>query len=160
MILELRRYLFTETSTCGILRDVTYAGYPVFLCYTLENYCGDEKIKGKTCIPTGKYEIRLRTFGRLHEKYTKRFPDIHKGMLWLQDVPNFTGILMHIGNTEKDSTGCILLGDSVRSDFTPTGRYLCNSLSSSSVAYPRVYEGILNARGKDESLTINIRDLI
>lgn len=38
-------------------------------------------------------------------KHSKPFGKTRKGMLWLQDVPNFPGILIHTGNTEKDSKG-------------------------------------------------------
>ena len=82
-----------------------------FLCWTLENPKHKKKIWGDTRIPAGVYNIKLRTAGKFHRRYKKRFPDIHKGMLHLQDVPNFKYILIHCGNSKKDTHGCILTGD-------------------------------------------------
>jgi hypothetical protein len=77
----------------------------VYFCDTLEDRvriingnCSD-KIYGQTAIPEGTYDVKL----------------IHRtsnGVLtpWLQNVPCFTGILIHSGNDELDTEGCILVG--------------------------------------------------
>ena len=41
----------------------------------------DIKLRGETRIPAGTYKIEYRTEGGFHAKYSKRFQDIHKGML-------------------------------------------------------------------------------
>ena len=56
-------------------------------CYTLEDQRQVKKVKGETRIPAGTYEIKLRTVGGFTKRYEQRFPDMHRGMLWLQDVP-------------------------------------------------------------------------
>ena len=77
------------------------------LCYTLEDEVreipgapvADWKIKGATAIPTGRYRVTL--------EHSPRFgPDT----LTVHDVPGFSYIRMHAGNTEKDTDGCPLLG--------------------------------------------------
>src|SRR5688500_19899161 len=74
-----------------------------FECYTLEDEHRDVKLKGETRIPCRQYDLGLRTEGGHHEKYSKKFPKDHVGMLHVLDVPNFQYILIHIGNTEGDT---------------------------------------------------------
>jgi len=105
MILELRRKKNNGDATYG---ELFIDG--IFECYTLEDEPRVIKVMGETRIPAGEYKIKLQTNGELTKKYAKRFPGIHKGMLWLQDVPNFTTIYIHIGNTDDDTRGCVLVG--------------------------------------------------
>lgn len=69
-----------------------------------------KKVSGKTAIPTGKYKLTMNVQSPRFVKktYYKQFCN---GFLpRLLDVPGFDGVLMHIGNTEKDTEGCLLLG--------------------------------------------------
>jgi hypothetical protein len=70
-----------------------------FECFTLEDTVRDIKIAGQTAIPTGKYEIIINN--------SKKFK---KDLIQLLDVPGFTGIRIHAGNTATDTEGCILVG--------------------------------------------------
>ena len=81
-----------------------------FVCFGLEDEFRETKIASETRIPAGTYDVRLRTEGGHHNKYSTRFNEIHKGMLHIQDVPNFTFILIHCGNTDEDTDGCLLVG--------------------------------------------------
>ena len=92
--------LFTRDSSVGKWLD---------FCYTLEDtvrdinksgdFDGDEKkVYGKTAIPFGKYDIQVT--------YSNRFKRM---MVQILNVPDFTGIRMHGGNTEKDTLGCPLV---------------------------------------------------
>lgn len=117
-----------ERGTFGVLY-VRDDAAPRKLCDTLEDPWHSEKLAGDTRIPEGRYELRLRTVGGFHERYLRRYgPDFHKGMLWLQDVPQFELILMHGGNTIKDTKGCVLVG--VRSS---------GGLIQSQIMYRRTY---------------------
>lgn len=68
-----------------------------------------KKRKGITAIPTGKY---LVTMDVVSPKFSKKKQyDFCGGKLpRLTNVPAFEGVLIHIGNTAKDTDGCILVG--------------------------------------------------
>lgn len=76
-------------------------------CFTVEDGYRDKKIKHETRIPAGRYRVVPRTVGSFFEKYKKQFG--HKFVLHLLDVPGFEYILLHIGNTVKDTSGCVLV---------------------------------------------------
>ena len=105
-----------------------------FQCYTLEDTFRAEKVANETRIPAGNYRIELRDAGNVVKGYKKRYP-WHKGMLWLQDVEDFTWIYIHEGNHHGHTSGCILVGDGVRSDITKNDR-----LSDSADAYLWIYK--------------------
>src|SRR5690606_9529274 len=60
------------------------------ICYVLEDSVREEKIPTKTAIPAGRYKLAFRQLGGMHGRYSKRFPRFHKGMLELQNVPNYS----------------------------------------------------------------------
>lgn len=70
-----------------------------YFCNTLEDVERDFKIKGETAIPKGSYKITFYNSPKF-----KRF------LPCLLNVPNFDHILIHSGNTEHDTEGCILVG--------------------------------------------------
>ena len=82
-----------------------------FECYTLEDQYQAVKVMHETCIPDGTYDIKFRTVGGFHSKYSERYGNAHYGMLHLQDVPNFTYILIHAGNTDEHTSGCLIVGE-------------------------------------------------
>lgn len=68
------------------------------------------KIKDKTAIPTGKYRLLLNIKS---PKFGDRpfYAQTCNGCVpRIDNVPGFAGILIHCGNTDKDSSGCILVG--------------------------------------------------
>lgn len=97
MKLKLVRDTFTDQSTEGIL-------YVDGLkhCYTLEDVVRalGVKVPGSTAIPYGTYGILLAPF---RGDVTKMYPH-------LQNVPMFSGVCIHGGNTAADTIGCILVG--------------------------------------------------
>lgn len=94
MKLELKRVFTGQTYTIGHLYfDGEY------ICDTLEDIPREIKIMNETCIPTGDYKIILNE--------SNRFKRV---MPLLLNVPNFEGIRIHSGNTEADTSGCILVG--------------------------------------------------
>jgi len=70
-----------------------------WFCFTLEDVERPEKIPGETAIPTGRYALVIT--------HSQRF-DMNLPLLL--NVPGFTGIRIHAGNTDADTRGCILVG--------------------------------------------------
>ena len=97
--LLLVREIKTAKQTHGRLFKVDENGKREFLCYTLEDAERTVKIKGETAIPTGTYTVIVT----MSPRFKKELPLI-------MNVPNFSGVRFHGGNTEKDSEGCPLLG--------------------------------------------------
>jgi hypothetical protein len=152
MKLEVQRFSSESNSTLGILFDVT--DKPKFLCYTLEDEFREIKVNGETRIPAGTYNITLRTKGGFNQRYTEKFgSDFNKGMLWVRDVPGFEYILIHIGNDDDDSEGCLLVGDSQNQNITKKG-----FIGSSTDAYKRIYPPIADALERGENVTITYID--
>jgi len=104
MNLLLLRTCFHKESTSGVLllNDK-------FFCYTLEDTVRrfGVKIPGKTAIPSGRYRVIVT----MSLKFGRKIPLIN-------DVPGFSGVRFHGGNTVEDTEGCPLvaynrLGDSL-----------------------------------------------
>ena len=90
--LKLVRVTEHKDATLGVL---CIDDRPVFV--TLEDKWRDNE-RQVSCIPKGKYEIIAHSspkFGRTFQ---------------VMNVPDRDAILIHAGNTHKDTHGCILLG--------------------------------------------------
>jgi len=152
MKLELYRFSTQNESTLGILYLVNDGtNQKDFLCFTLEDEKRSVKVYGETRIPKGTYQIEYRKEGGYHNKYTKRFPSIHRGMLEVRDVPNFTHILLHCGNTDNDTDGCLLVGNVISQNITKDG-----FLGQSTDCYKRIYPILADILDKQKQLSIKI----
>ena len=100
------------------------------------------------------YSIKLRKEGGFHEKYTKRYGGFHVGMLHIIDVPGFEYILIHTGNTDEHTAGCLLVGDSQENN----GIIKDGFVGKSGNAYKRIYPRIAKAIEKGEEVTIKYID--
>lgn len=105
--LKLIRHALMEDYTIGrLFIDDEY------FCDTLEdkvrdydrdgdlNDPGEEKVYGETAIPYGRFKVIVNESPRFKRLLPR-----------LLDVPHFTGILIHRGNTAKNTSGCILVGE-------------------------------------------------
>lgn len=75
---------------------------------------GGVKVPKQTAIPRGRYQVTV-TFSN---RFQKLLP-------LLDDVPGFTAIRIHGGNTQQDTEGCILLGKILHPQDNPTGVAIC-----------------------------------
>lgn len=93
--LHASRIDYTDTTTIALL-----AVNGTFWGYTLEDRRRPPglKIHGKTCIPAGKYRLRVTRSAR----FEAWLPE-------LENVPGFSGIRLHGGNTHADTEGCPLI---------------------------------------------------
>ena len=82
-------------------------------CHTLEDVIRPrgEKVRSKTAIPPGCYRIILT----MSNRFKKIMPEV-------LNVPMFTGIRIHSGNTAKDTAGCLLVGQTRSVETRSIGR--------------------------------------
>ena len=129
----------------------------VFECFTLEDQVREgSKVMKETAIPLGEYEIKYRNIGGYDSKYRARYgTDWHNGMLELQDVPNFTYILIHTGNTDEHTAGCLLVGETQQDlDKGKDG-----FVGGSGDAYKKFYPKVRDALNAGEKVTIRYSDI-
>jgi len=137
--------------------DETYGLMTVdgeLFCHTLEDAHHLVKIPDKTCIPAGEYKVGVRPVsdGKVNARYKKKFEVMHRGMLWLQDVPGFTWIYIHMGNTHKHTSGCILVA--AQCLIGEDGNIVVQRSES---AYTRLYRHVIDA-AESGDLTIEVID--
>lgn len=128
-----------------------------YICDTLEDkdrgltsnmsvaqICG-VKVHGETAIPTGRYLVDMKTVsprfgGRAQYQFCKgRLPR-------LCNTPGYQGVLIHIGNTAKDTDGCILVGEN-----KAVGQVL-----NSTATFRKVYAKMKSADERGEQIYITI----
>jgi len=144
MKLEVMRYSSQNDSTLGILFDVT-DGKRKFLCYTIEDEYRSVKKMHETRIPEGTYTLTLRSEGGFHSRYLKKYgANFHKGMIYVNKVPNFEYVLWHVGNYETNTSGCLLLGNSSSENISDKKGYIGASVAAYKRVYPIVRDAILS----------------
>ena len=161
MDLEVIRFSSGTDSTNGILLETIQQGNEIdgyfkqkkFLAYTLEDEQRDEKVFGETRIPEGTYKLGLRKVGGYHARYSKKFDDFHIGMLHVLDVPGFEYILIHCGNTDEHTAGCLLVGDSQENKQIKKDGFIGRSVQ----AYKRIYPRIASALERGEEVKITYK---
>lgn len=129
-----RKYLKKDYTIGELLID------GVYFCDTLEDRVRDltkePKIAGRTAIPEGEYEIIINISPRFRRKLPR-----------LLDVPGFSGVLIHRGNSAEDTAGCILVGENkVRGGLVNSTGYEL-----------RLLELLERAQRSEETIKIEIR---
>lgn len=162
MKLLLERIFTNDRYTIGHLycvNDIT--NEKIFICDTLEDCdrgltqdmklsdINKRKVYTKTAIPTGTYDIALNVKSPKYSNYNK-YPAYQEwdGYLpRLRKVPGFDGILLHIGNSEQDSSGCILVGENK----------VVGKVINSTVTFRKfMNEWIVPCRERKEKVTLEI----
>lgn len=138
MELTLNRIFLGSSATIGelLINDK-------HLCDTLEDRVRPEgeKVYGKTAIPEGTYEVKLT--------HSPRFKKILPEIL---NVPNFSGIRIHTGNSSKDTEGCIIVGtwDGEKEDW----------VGSSKIVFDKLMSLLEKATNNKEKVTITVKSLL
>lgn len=145
--LSVLRYLDDGQTTLGLLFLDNR-----FFAYTLEDTHRDTKVAGSTRVPSGTYPLELnKNLTDLTKTYRNRFPwfDYH---VELMNIPNFSRVYIHIGNTHKDTEGCILIADGVNAADPQ------KMVSHSRLAFERFYKTIHPLLSEGKPLSIQILD--
>lgn len=142
------KYITATKDTTLSLLTIDGSSYQ---CFIIEDPIRPKKIKHLTCIPAGRYRIVRRLASRFldgEKGYKTRFGHIF--VPELVGVPGFSDILIHIGNTNKDTSGCLLPNYQVNF-FSGT---ILGSRSTD--AYKDLYHLILAAFERKEEVWITI----
>lgn len=123
-----------------------------YQCDGLEDEYRATKEMHETRIPAGCYKIEFRTTGGFHARYLDRYGATwHKGMLWIKEVPGFEFILIHSGNHDDHTSGCLLVGRANAND--------ANFVGSSRDTYEKFYPKVRNALLRGEEVWIEFINL-
>lgn len=100
-----------------------------------------QKVMHETAIPRGTYNVVL--------SYSPRFKRI---LPEIQNVPGFTGIRIHKGNSSKDTSGCLLVGywDGITADW----------IANSTKAFDSLFAMMQEAVDRKEKITITFKDVL
>lgn len=129
----------------------------VFFCNTLEDKdrglhqtqslleIQSKKVYGQTAIPYGTYKIDMNT---VSPKFKDRsWAKFCGGKLpRLIDVLGFEGVLIHVGNSESDTLGCILVGENK----------IKGKVINSTATFQELYSVMLKAKLSEEEITLTI----
>ena len=104
------------------------------------------KIPSITAIPRGTYEITLDVVSTKYSKI-QFYKDVCNGKVpRLKNVKGFDGILIHSGNTDKDSSGCLLVGHNK----------VKGQVINSKETFKQLYQLLQDRKNKGEKITIKI----
>lgn len=131
----------------------------VYFCDTIEDTDRDltqdmpiseisrKKIAGKTAIPSGTYNLDMNTISPRFSKISF-YKNLCNGRVpRLLNVPGFAGVLIHVGNTAKDSEGCILVGKNK----------VVGQVVESRDTFKKLYDKLISAHKSGQSITIQIK---
>lgn len=106
-----------------------------------------KKVYGKTAIPAGEYEITLHIISHKYSKKPWFVKFCGAKMPRILNIPGYDGVLIHEGNSDKDTCGCVLVGKN-----TVVGKVL-----ESKNTFAKLYPILKAASDKGERITINIK---
>lgn len=99
--------------------------------FTVEDEIREVKKHGETAIPYGTYSLSYRqspkfsstfVYSDKHNIITEpknksKYPQVtdwkNHDLIWIKDVPNFEYVLIHWGNTDNDTDGCLIVGSKI-----------------------------------------------
>lgn len=105
-----------------------------------------KKVYGKTAIPTGTYKIDMAT---VSPKFKDRvWAKPYKGILpRLIDVKGYSGVLIHVGNDQEATSGCLLVGENK----------IKGKVINSTSCFHELMGELLKAHNRGEEITIEIQ---
>lgn len=136
-----------------------------FAGYGIEDPVRDEKIFGETAIPAGTYTLRLTHSPKFSKEYyrdnegnlilankrkttalQRQYNAAHELVL-IDNVPNYSRVLIHWGNTTKDTHGCYLIGSGFAIDKEKKTAALFGSRKKYTQIYPTLFSELRGGTG-------------
>lgn len=108
-----------------------------------------KKVYGETAIPMGKYDVDMDTPSpkyvskALKDGYYKPFC---MNMPRILNIKGYSGVLIHPGTTEKDTLGCVLVGENK----------VVGKVVNSRVTFSRLHYKLMEVYRRGERITIEI----
>jgi hypothetical protein len=160
-LIHIDRFRFASDWTLGkILIDNQLDGYVV------EDEIRKVKVKGETAIWEGTYPLGKRFSPKFSKSFYwngqnlitenefKQLPlasikhyKPHE-LIWIQNVPGFEYILIHWGNTDDDSEGCLIVGSKIGIIKGQEG------VTNSRIYYKKFYEKVFPKITESSTITI------
>ena len=104
------------------------------------------KVNGMTAIPTGTYNINMSIVSPRFSKKPYYMRVCNGKLPRLELVKGYSGVLIHVGNDENDTNGCILVGWNKEK-----GKVL-----NSKIAFENLYYKLKAAKSISSKITITI----
>lgn len=105
------------------------------------------KVAAETAIPTGIYSISMNVISPKYSMKPWYVQNCHGARVpRLVDVPGWGGVLIHCGNTAKDSAGCILVGKNDAVGMVTNSKYW----------FLQLYNKMYAAYKRDEKIEIEV----
>lgn len=156
----LQRYSDNGKSTQGLLFELGMGfNKPLWFSHAIEDEHREVKVMNETRIPAGRYELKI------HKEDTpltvKHRAAYNKGYKtpWFEyhieitGIPNFSGVYVHAGNSEKDTSGCLLLDDTANNHIIEEG-----AMERSIQAVKRFYDKVYPWLQEGKQVFLDIRD--
>lgn len=129
--------IFKQDSDCTVSKLYIDG---VYQCFVMEDAIRDTKIYGRTAIPRGTYKVVVTM--------SNRFKTL---LPLLENVPNYSGVRIHPGNTSADTEGCLLPGLSLGKLEGKT------AVLESRPAFAKIFRKIQEAIANGEKITIELK---
>lgn len=154
-LLKVSRYNFKPDWTISKLLLKDNKGIYQLDGYSVEDEIRVAKVKGETAIPYGIYELGYRqspkfstsflyseSLNKLIEPkeirfYSKSNDFEPHDLIWIKNVPNFEYVLLHWGNIDDDTEGCLIVGSGLGIIKGQEG--VINSKNYYKVLYPKIF---------------------
>lgn len=119
-----------------------------YLCFTLEDVVREVpnipvaqwKVQNETAIPAGTYTVII--------DFSNRFQRL---MPHIIGVDGFSGVRIHYGNTDADTDGCVLVGNT-----NPNPDFIGDSRSAFAVLFAK----LVTANSSGEKITITLKEAV
>lgn len=151
--LLLQRIVSDAKSSIGYMLDLLDK---TLIGFTCEDEKREVKVAKETRIWAGRYKLVLnQVLTDKTKEYRNKFPDFFEFHIMIEGVRDFIGVYIHIGNDEKDTDACVLIGDLLGNLMVPKYRD-GKPVLESTVCFERFYKKYypLLKAGKEIYLTI------
>lgn len=106
------------------------------------------KVKAETAIPTGTYEVAMNIISPKYSLKPWYVTNCHGArMPRIQNIPGYSGVLVHPGNSNRDTEGCLLVGKN----------NVVGMVTDSKATFLKLYNQMYAAYKKGEKIIITFK---